>query len=375
MLLTNRRVLLRVDINVPISNGQISEDTRIKEIIPTIQVILGQNPKQLTILAHQGRSKERSIDSTLDLHAKILERLLSQKITKVNDWTGQPTSNSKILLLENLRLSNEDALSIEKREAFAKLLSTHGDVYINDAFAVCHRDHASISQLPKLMSEKAAGLLLEKEINALHSLLEQPSRPLTLILGGAKLETKLPLIQNFVQKADHFLLGGGIANTFLSAAKVAIGSSLYEPNMVEMAKKLLSHERQKLVIPVDARVEREASSQTVNLVDGVDSEDKILDIGPQTINAFRHVISESETIVWNGPLGYFEDERFRNGSIAIAKALSESNAKVIIGGGDTIAVLNKAGLSFDTFHHVSTGGGAMLEYLSGKEMPGLSALN
>jgi phosphoglycerate kinase len=370
--LKGKRVILRVDINVPMQNGKITDDTRIQEVLPSIKSILSKNPKQLTILAHQGR---KNSGLTLDIHAKVLESELQEPLTKANGWRDEHTeANSRILLLENVRLSDESNEEKSRKERFAMLLSTYGDIYINDAFSVCHRDHASVSHLPLLVNEKAMGPLLEKEMNTLGPLINSPNRLLTIILGGAKLETKLPLMQNFIGKAKYFLLGGGIANTFLYAQGREVGGSLCEKEQARLASGLMAQEPN-IVTPEDVVVAGRAESASVEIdVSNLQADLSIFDIGPGSVRHFIDIIHRSETIVWNGPLGYFEKEPYDKGSIAIAKALAESKAKVVIGGGDTIAVLKKAGISLSEFYHVSTGGGAMLELLGGKELPGITAL-
>jgi phosphoglycerate kinase len=381
MGLKGKRVLLRVDINVPMKGSLITDDSRIRAIIPTIQSILAQDPQYIIILAHQGRSHTSTPDSILNEHAKSLEKLLHQRVLKID--TCRPTEipeDAKIILLENVRLDDEKDEDKKKRMAFALHLSKLGDVYVNDAFAVSHRDHASITTLPSLMSEKGIGLLLEKEINALSPLLTRPKYPLTLILGGAKIDTKIGLIHNFISHADNILVGGALANTFLAAQGFSIGQSFYQKEKVETAREIMMQadaDDERFVIPQDVICASKAidDAETIDIpVEDIIGDMSVFDIGQKTITQFKEIITNSATIIWNGPLGFFEKKPFQNGSFQIAKALAESSAQVIIGGGDSIAVLNEAGLSSKQFHHVSTGGGAMLEFLGGKKLPGLKAL-
>lgn len=377
-----KKVLYRVDINSNIVEGKIADDTRLRAILPTIEALQEAGAKQIILLAHQGRGKDRTSETVLDLHAKRLGELVEQEVLKfdscrdLNIPAGKP-----LVMLENVRLDDEADEDAGKREAFAKVLASYGDVYVNDAFASCHRNHASISILPNLMKEKAAGLLLQREVEHLQPLLEgMIEHPFTVILGGAKIDTKIGVIQQFLESADHFLVGGGIANTFLFAEGFDVGASLHEPDKVDLAQDLalqLDRKKDGLVIPQDVICADEIGEdvQAIDVpVEDVMGEMRILDIGAETSGKFVDIIRKSKTIIWNGPMGMIEYSHFRYGSEAIARALAEVDATVVIGGGESVAVINMMGLDHSKFTHVSTGGGAMLEYLSGAKLPGLTAL-
>ena len=378
---SGQRVLYRVDINSSIQEGQILDDTRLQAIVPTLKQLLERGAKQVIILAHQGRGKERGPDTVLDLHAVRLAELMGMPVKKYDSCRDVTLGDDPLVMLENVRLDDEADEAPAKREAFARVLAGYGDVYVNDAFAACHRDHASISSLPKIMPVKAAGLLLQKEMEALRPLLEgKVEHPFTVIVAGAKIDTKIGIIQQFIESADHFLVGGGIANTFLSAEGYDVGASLYEPDKSELAQEIalqLDGKEDGLVIPEDVICADEIGEdvETVDVpVEDVIGEMKILDIGAKTAGKFVDIIAKSKTIIWNGPVGLIEYSPFRYGSEAIARALAEVEATTIIGGGESVTLINMLGMDHGKFTHVSTGGGAMLEMLSGVELPGISAL-
>ncbi|MGE3279022.1 MAG: phosphoglycerate kinase [Candidatus Altimarinota bacterium] len=380
--LNNKRVLYRVDINSSIKNGAIADDTRIRSILPTLEHMIQSGAQQIILLAHQGRDKERKPETVLDLHAKRLEELLGQPVLKLDRCRGVSIPpEAKIVMLENVRLDDEDAEEAGKREAFAAELAKLGDVYVNDAFAACHRDHATISSLPKMMPEKAAGLLLQKEMESLRPLLEgKVEHPFTVIVAGAKIDTKIGIIEQFIDSADHFLVGGGIANTFLYAEGYDVGESLYEADKMEVAQEIalkLDSKPQGLVLPTDVICADEISegAETVDVpVEDVMGDMKILDIGKKSADHFASIIKQSKTVIWNGPVGLTEFPQFRNGSEVIAKAMIESGATTIVGGGESVGVINMLGIPHEKFTHVSTGGGAMLEFLGGENLPGIAAL-
>lgn len=379
--LKGKRILYRVDINSSIEDGSILDDTRIQAIVPTMEYLLRTGVLQIIILAHQGRDKVRGPETVLDLHAKHLAKLLKIPVVKLDTCRPESLPNEPIVMLENVRLDDEDVKESEKREALAKIWAALGDVYVNDAFAACHRDHASISSLPKLMKEKAAGLLLQKEIEALRPLLEgDVQHPFTVIVAGAKIDTKIGIIHQFIDSADHFLVGGGIANTFLFAEGYDVGASLCEKEKMVMAQEIalkLDQKKDGLVLPTDVVCADEVSetAATVDVpVEDVMGQMKILDIGKKAAGHFANIIKKSKTVIWNGPVGLAEMKPFRSGSEAIAKAMMDSEAITIVGGGESVAVINMLGIPHEKFTHVSTGGGAMLEYLSGEELPGIAAL-
>jgi phosphoglycerate kinase len=380
--LQGKRVLYRVDINSSIKNGKIADDTRIRSIVPTLEAMVNAGAKQIILLAHQGREKERKEDTVLDLHAKRLEEVLGQPVLKLDDSRNvEIPAEAKIVLLENVRLDDEDHEDSGKRDAYANILASYGDVYVNDAFAACHRDHATISSLPKLMKEKAAGLLLQKEMEALRPLLEgKIEHPFTVIVAGAKIDTKIGIINQFLDTADHFLVGGGIANTFLFAEGFDVGESLYEAEKMDVAQEIalkLDEKPDGLVLPSDVICADviSADAETVDVpVEDVIGGMKILDIGRKAAEQFAGIIKKSKTVIWNGPVGIAELKPFRGGSEAIANAMVDSGATTIVGGGESVGVINLLGIPHEKFTHVSTGGGAMLEYLSGEKLPGIEAL-
>lgn len=377
--LKNKRVILRAEFNVPTDKqGNISEDTRIIKTLPTIKYILENGAKQLIIITHFGRPKGKFDEKyKVDKIAKRLEELLGEKVVKIDEvCPNEVNENTKIVMLENLRFTTEEESNDEN---FAKSLAKLADIYVNDAFGVCHRSHASVDAITKFLPS-FAGLLLQKEIDTLNEILKSHDKPLTLIVGGAKIDTKIGVLKNFVNKADFVLVGGGIANTFLFSEGFDIGNSLCEKDKLSTAQEIMldfeAHD-EKFNLPTDVITASEIKedAETLDLpVEDVEGDMRILDIGKETIFKYLHIINKSKMIIWNGPLGLFEYKPFEKGTKLIAEALSVAKGKVIIGGGETIEALKKFGISEDRFYHVSTGGGAMLEYLEGKELPGIKAL-
>ncbi len=383
--LNGKKVLYRVDINSNIVNGAIADDTRIRAIVPSLEFMLANGAAQVILLAHQGRpdkSQRPNPKDQLDLHAARLSELIGEEVLKLDSCRDvEIPEGAKLVMLENVRLDDETEKDAEKREAFAKILAEYGNVYVNDAFAACHREHATISELPKMMAQKAAGLLLQKEIEALKPLLEgNIEHPFTVIVAGAKIDTKIGIIQQFLDTADHFLVGGGIANTFLFAEGFDVGNSLYEPDKIDVAQEIalqLEGKKDGLVLPTDVVCADEIGEEVP--IDEVPVEIvmdrmRILDLGKESAQRFAEIINSSKTVIWNGPVGLTEFSPFQGGSKTIAEALVSSGATTIVGGGESVGVINMLGIPHDAFSHVSTGGGAMLEYLSGKELPGLAAL-
>lgn len=378
-----KKILYRVDINSPLQAGRITDDSRIRAILPTIKYLLKEGAHQITLLAHQGRDKKPIPENRLDQHGILLEKLLHEKIVKLdNPRPDKIPEKEKLIMLENVRLDDEDSSDKGKRDEYARALSKLGDIYVNDAFAASHRDHATIASLPKLMKEKSAGLLLEKEIKALEPLVQgKIQAPFTIIMGGAKIDTKIGVLKYFSQNVDNVLVGGGIANTFLFAEGYDIGQSLCEEDKMDEAQEIalsLDTEENHLHLPTDVLCADDLSPDA--MVMGVPVEDvmgdmRILDLGKKTVDHFIDIIQKSKTILWNGPMGYAEYLIFRGGSAAIAHALADlKGATTIIGGGETVALLNALEIPHEKFTHVSTGGGAMMEYLSGRHLPGMKAL-
>ncbi|MEK7635605.1 MAG: phosphoglycerate kinase [Patescibacteria group bacterium] len=363
--LENKICLLRVDFNV---SGDLFSNPRLVKILPTIKFLLAKKAK-IIILSHLGRPKhgERAASKNLSLKfaAEFLESKLKKKINFINHFDFYKISEGikscpacGIFLLENLRLIDGEEGNDEK---LARKLASLGDFYVNDAFSVSHRKNASVAAITKFLPSYA-GLLMESEIKSLSEAINNPKKPLIVILGGAKISDKLGLIKNFLltgrRRADYFLVGGGIANTFLAAQNLPIGDSLYEKDMLLLAKKFLKSG--KIILPSDVIID----------------ERKILDIGPKTIEKYSDLIKKAKMIIWNGPVGYFEDEQFAKGSKAIAKVILSSKAQAIIGGGETTSLFQVSGIKYQDKKHIflSTGGGAMLEFLGGKKLPGIAAL-
>ncbi len=382
--LVGKRVLLRVDFNVPLADGQITDDTRIVAALPTIKHILGQKPKAIVLMSHLGRPKgERAADLSLAPVARVLAELLEMDVAFADDCVGgnvtgaiDALSAGGVILLENTRFH---AGETKNDGVFAEQLSRHGDVFVNDAFGTAHRAHASnvgvAGHLPAL-----AGLLLEKEIDYLATALEEPARPFVAILGGAKISGKIDVIDALLGKVDRLLIGGGMANTFFAAQGREMADSLVERKALDIARELLKIADDKLSLPLDQRIADAFSNEAEQEVIGADKDVpagwQSLDIGPATVKAYERALQGAKTIVWNGPMGVFEMPNFAGGTIGVAKALAAQTARgatTIIGGGDSAAAVEQAGLA-GKMSHISTGGGASLELLEGKDLPGIAAL-
>ena len=373
----NKRVILRANFDVPLDKrGKISDDFRIRRGLSTIKYLI-DNEAKIILISHLGRPSEGQKFS-LQPVAVRLEELLEKKVTFVKDCLGRMAEKTiknmesgDVVLLENLRFYPGE---INNDPHFAKRLASLGDIYINDAFSNCHREHASIVGINKHLPS-VAGLLLEEEIKVLTSVIQKPKRPMVAILGGAKVETKISCLINLLNLADHLVVGGKIAPAVLAAKRISISAiPLSESVEKEMSQFELTNP--KLHLPVDALVglrNHQENYLRQAAVGKIRSEEQMFDIGPETVRIFSDIIQEAKTIIWNGPLGYVEDERFASGSLAIANAILRSNAFSVIGGGDTNAFLAENNLR-GKFDYVSTGGGAMLEFLSGKELPGIKAL-
>jgi phosphoglycerate kinase len=375
-----KRVLVRVDFNVPLENGKVSDDTRIRAALPTIQYLLEHDAWPI-LCSHLGRPKGKPVAKySLKPVAERLSQLLDRRVEMAPDCVGpavadmaKKIAHGSVLLLENLRFHAEE----EANDAeFARALASLADVYVNDAFGSAHRAHASTTGVTEYLPA-VAGFLMEKELAFLGRALAAPARPFVAVLGGAKVSDKIGVIHNLLGKVDSLLIGGGMANTFLKAEGKDVGESLVENDKLEEARTLLRDGGSKLILPVDVvvadRLDAEAQKRTV-LVDAVPTGWRILDIGPETAERFRQHLSTAQTVVWNGPMGVFELKPFAAGTFAIARALAElSGATTIIGGGDSAAAVEQAGVA-QRMTHISTGGGASLEFLEGKELPGVAAL-
>ncbi|MBI4709110.1 MAG: phosphoglycerate kinase [Candidatus Portnoybacteria bacterium] len=378
--LSGKKVLLRVDFNVAIDKaGEIMDDFRIRAALPTIKYLL-KNQAKIILMSHFGRPNGKK-DGSMSLVsvAQKLSEYLNTKIKKADDCIGVQVeglvaslNNGEIIFLENLRFCEGEEANDQE---FSKKLAALGEIYVNDAFGVSHRAHASIVGIPKFLPS-FAGFLLEKEVKILSQVLENPSRPLSVVIGGAKISTKIKLIEEYLKKADNVILGGALANTVLHAKGLAIGKSMFEKEAIAGVEKLEITDN-KLHIPVDTIVSEDRTGKGENRiapVGKISENELILDIGPETEKIFSAVIEESKMVVWNGPMGLFEVNEFAHGTEAMAKSIAQSNAFSIVGGGETTCFIENLGL-IDKFSHVSTGGGAMMEFLAGDELPGIDALS
>lgn len=385
MDLKGKVVLERADFNVPMKDGKITNDNRIQAALPTINYILEQGGK-LVLFSHLGKIKteEDKADKTLKPVAERLSELLGKEVTFVPVTRGQELEDAiaamqsgDVLMVENTRFEDLDGKKESKNDPeLGKYWASLGDVFVNDAFGTAHRSHASNVGIASHL-ETAAGYLMDNEIKFIGGAVDNPKRPFVAILGGAKVSDKIGVIENLLEKADKVLIGGGMAYTFYAAQGIQIGKSLVEDDKIELAKELLAKAGDKLVLPIDNVTAKEFSNDVPTEVhEGPVPEDQMgLDIGPKTIELFKEALEGAQTVVWNGPMGVFEMSNFAEGTIGVCKALAElEDAITIIGGGDSAAAAQQLGYA-DQFTHISTGGGASLEYLEGKELPGLAAIS
>lgn len=382
--LMGKRVFCRVDFNVPMQDGKISDDTRIKAALPTISYLTEQGAKVI-LASHLGRPKGQVVEELrLAPVAERLSELSGKDVQKAEEAYGETVQsiidnmqNGEILLLENVRFyPGEEKNDQELAKSFAAL----ADVYVNDAFGAAHRAHASTEGIAHHLPA-VAGLLMEKELSVLGKALSNPERPFTAIIGGAKVKDKIGVIENLLEKVDHLIIGGGLGYTFIKAQGHEIGNSLLEEDKIELAKSFIESAKEKgvkLHLPIDAVVTAEFSpdAETDNVnIDAIPNDKMALDIGPKTSELFADVIKSSKLVIWNGPMGVFEFDKFANGTRTVAQALADANDTYsIVGGGDSAAAAEKFGLA-EKMSHISTGGGASLEFMEGKELPGVVALN
>ncbi|MBD8586447.1 phosphoglycerate kinase [Peribacillus simplex] len=382
--LKGKRVFCRVDFNVPMQDGKISDDTRIKAALPTISYLTEQGAKVI-LASHLGRPKGQVVEELrLAPVAERLSELSGKDVQKAEEAYGETVQsiidnmqNGEILLLENVRFyPGEEKNDQELAKSFAAL----ADVYVNDAFGAAHRAHASTEGIAHHLPA-VAGLLMEKELSVLGKALSNPERPFTAIIGGAKVKDKIGVIENLLEKVDHLIIGGGLGYTFIKAQGHEIGNSLLEEDKIELAKSFIESAKEKgvkLHLPIDAVITAEFSpdAETDNVdIDAIPNDKMALDIGPKTSELFADVIKSSKLVIWNGPMGVFEFDKFANGTSTVAQALAEANDTYsIVGGGDSAAAAEKFGLA-EKMSHISTGGGASLEFMEGKELPGVVALN
>lgn len=380
--LAGRRVFLRADLNAPLDGGVVSDDTRLTAVLPTIRHALGRGAS-VVLASHLGRPKGGP-DAKFSLRpvAERLGALLGRPVPLAPDCVGPAVEAQAralqpggMLLLENLRFHPEEE---QNDDGFARQLAGLADVYVNDAFAAAHRAHASIAAITKHLQPAVAGLLMRRELEALGRLLESPERPLVAVLGGAKVSDKIALVEHLLSRVDALVIGGGMAFTFLRAMGHGVGRSLVEPDRIETAQAALETARRRgaqIVLPVDAVVAAglDSPSGRAVAIRDIPATQMGLDIGPLTVERFAAVLATAGTIVWNGPMGVFEKPAFAAGTVAVARAVAESPAFSVVGGGDTVAAVNQAGVA-SRIGYISTAGGAFLEFLEGRRLPGVEAL-
>ncbi len=383
--LKSKKILLRLDLNVPLENGKISDTTRIDKILPTLNFLI-QKKTKIIILSHVGRPKGKTVKELSlkpigeDLQKKLNTsvKLITENIYEIKNKDFFEKFDEEIFILENIRFYAEEE---ENDLNFAKHLARFGDIYVNDAFSCSHRAHASIQQISKYLPS-FSGLQLDLEVTALNKITTEITKPITCIIGGSKISTKIDIIKNLIPKFDNIIIVGGMANNFIEYFGNNIGKSIKEKNCNEIVEKILSLSKEKeckIIYPDDVLVAKDLNGFSKNKeLNQVLPDEMILDIGPKTINKIINIIDNSKTILWNGPAGYFENPNFANGSIKIAKKIIENNKSnkifSVVGGGDTVSLLNSL-KAINNFNFVSTAGGAFLEYLEGKKLPGITALN
>ena len=385
--LKNKRVLVRVDFNVPIVSGKVSDDTRIREALPTIKFLLDSEAKVI-LLSHLGRPDGKVVEGErLTPVAERLEQLIKKPVKKADDCVGKSAQgivselkNGEIALLENTRFNPGEEANDPN---FAKTLASFGDVFVQEAFGAVHRAHASTVGISKYLPT-VAGFLVEKEVSSLSQVFENPQKPMVLILGGAKIDTKIGVLRKFSEIADQVLLGGGLANTFLAAEGYQVGESLYEEDKLELAQEILMEAETKgceIVLPsdvvcADGDAKFSDSTPTMDIhTSSIPFNVKVLDIGVETQKNYSEIIKKAGTVVWNGPVGLFEFKPFSRGTKIIAEVCAGAKAVTLLGGGDTLEALSRFEIPTEKFTHVSTGGGAMLEFLEGKKLPGLEVIS
>ncbi len=381
--ITGKTVFLRLDLNVPLDNGKITDETRIRAALPTVQYCLEKGAK-LIIASHLGRPKSADDKKySMEPIAKRLGELLDVEVVLMEEPSSEGVKHilyghmrKQIICLENLRFDDGE---VENRNDLAQGWASYSDIYINDAFGACHRAHASIHALPEVMQNKGIGFLIEKEIKMLDSLTENPKKPFIAILGGSKVSDKIPVIEKLINVVDGFIIGGAMAYTFLKAQGISVGKSMVEADKVKYAKEMIQRIEARgktLLLPVDHITSSSFNDVTnlkLNPNVSISENEMGLDIGPQTIKNYVSCLSGAETIFWNGPMGVFETKEFSRGTFAIAEAMAKNTGTKIVGGGDSAAAAEMSGFA-DQMTHISTGGGASLEYLQGEKLPGLEVL-
>ncbi len=379
MAVDDRRVLVRNDFNVPIDGGRVADDTRMRAALPTLRYLIERGAR-VVCCSHLGRPGGKVVDALrMDPVADRLSELLDMKVAKVDDCVGiavekarQDVGPGQILMLENTRFHPEEK---KNESAFAASLAMGMDLFVNDAFGAAHRAHASTEGVARHLPA-AAGLLMDAELTALSRFRENPARPLAAVFGGAKISDKIDLVERFLEKAEVLMIGGAMANTFFKAMGREVGDSLVESDGLEAARKILDKAGDRLMLPVDVVVAKDpdqADGRRVSAPDGVKSGERILDIGPKTIERFGDRLRQCRAVIWNGPMGLFEKPPFDRGTNAMAVTLAELDADTCVGGGDSAAAVNRAGMA-ERMSHVSTGGGAFLEFMAGQTLPCVAAL-
>lgn len=379
-----KRILVRVDFNAPVdSKGRVTEDSRIRKALPTIKYLHEKGAK-LILMSHYGRPEGKVVDEfRLDPIVPVISKFMNRKVRKLDDCIGPAVTkavknmkNGDIILLENTRFYPGEE---ENKMSFAKSLASLGEIFVNDGFGVLHRAHASTAGIAKYLPSYM-GLLVENEINVLSHLLAEPHRPYTIIFGGAKIKDKIGLIRKFLSKADYILVGGGLANTFLAATGYDVGQSLYERDKIKVAQEIMlqaEKSKVKFLLPEDVVVASTPNDKAITMdipAEDVEGDMKIFDIGKKTIEKYCKIIEKSKTIFWNGPVGLYEYKPFEKGTQAIATAIAKNKGTTVVGGGDSVDALKRFKFHEKHFTHISTGGGASLEFLEGKELPGIKVL-
>ena len=375
----NKKVLVRVDFNVPVKKGKVTDDTRIRASLQTIQQLLAAGA-QVLLMTHLGRPEEGVYDEKYSLQpvASHLARLLGEDVPLVHNWRRDKTAipAGRVVMLENVRFEIGEA---ENADDLARYMASLCDIYVNDAFATAHRAQASTHGVAKFATLSCAGPLIIQEVTALTRALANPERPLIAVVGGAKVSTKLTILESLLSVVDQLIVGGGIANTFLAAAGYAIGQSLHEPDLVDVARQLLASARAKgktIPLPTDVvcgKSFEETAVATIKPVAAIAADDMVMDVGPETAKSYAQLLNRAKTIVWNGPLGVFEFDSFSQGTRTMALAIVDSDAYSIAGGGDTLAAIAKFGIA-GKLSYISTAGGAFLEFLEGRDLPAISIL-